>query len=64
VYIDFSTSGLAEAQKNDPHIGLIHVAIKQTGEKPSWKSLLPVSEQTKVYWTQWEQLILCEDVLY
>ena len=61
---DFSTSCLASAQKNDTEIGPIYAAMMQSGEKPGWETLLPASEQTKIYWTQWEFLTMRDDVLH
>ena len=54
---------LLEAQLQDPEIGPV-VKWKNEGTRPPWPTVAPYSEDTKVYWSQWDSLCLKEDVLY
>jgi hypothetical protein len=38
--------------------------LAQGDEKPTWDSLLPVSSNTEIYWTQWDFFTLRGGVLY
>ena len=54
---------LLEAQLQDPEIGPV-VKWKNEGTRSPWPTVAPYSEDTKVYWSQWDSLCLKEDVLY
>lgn len=54
---------LLEAQLQDPDIGPV-VKWKSEGTRPSWPTVAPHSEDTKVYWSQWDSLHLEKGVLY
>jgi len=60
---DWSTETLANAQAGDPDIGPIHTALA-TGEKPLWETMLPASAATKIYWNEWESLMMRDGVMY
>ena len=52
----WSTDAIREAQEKDADIGLIHKALTSNENKPSLEAILSVSQEAKVYWTQWDRL--------
>lgn len=60
----WSSETVAKAQRDDPDIAPIYMAMRNGDGKPNWDSMLSTSGNTKVYWTQWDFLTLQNDVLY
>lgn len=55
---------LRQAQLDDMEIGPI-LHCKELGEdKPPWSAVSAESQVTKVYWAQWQSLVLIDGVLY
>ena len=61
---DWSPETISRRQSEDPDIGPIFRAMKDGGEPPAWNNMLPASQSTKIYWTLWSSLELCNGVLY
>lgn len=61
---DWAPEALSTAQAQDPDIGPIQRALTEGSSKPEWEEMLPCSQETKTYWTQWESLSLLDNVLY
>ena len=59
----WTTSDLLEAQQQDQDIGPVVRWITE-GIRPPWSTVAPHSEETKIYWSQWDSLCLREGVLF
>jgi transposase InsO family protein len=60
----WSAATISGEQRDDPDIGPIYTALQDGSGKPAWETMLPMSQDTKVYWTQWDSLVLLDAVLY
>jgi len=60
----WSSHAIKRAQKEDPDIGPLYQALANHKEKPRWETILSASQETKVYWTQWDRLTCLDGILY
>ena len=59
-----NTSEWRKGQLEDPIIGCF-IRMKQNEEsKPSWKDISHESQEFKTYWALWDQLDVCDGILY
>lgn len=54
---------LQESQRQDPDIGPVAEWMAK-GSRPVWSDVGPCSEETKIYWAQWDSLTLQDGVIY
>ena len=59
-----SREELKKAQEQDPHIGPIYTAMRDSRERPSREMVEGASKETVSYWTQWDSLRMQEGLLY
>ena len=50
--------------KEDPEMGPLYHALANHEEKPRWETILSASQETKVYWTQWNRLTCLNEIPY
>lgn len=60
----WSHKELRNAQPCDPEIKPVLQWQELAVVKPNWEEIVPRSPTTKVYWSQWESLRMCNGVLY
>ena len=54
---------LKNAQETDPCVGVVW-RWKKTGVRPKWAEIAHHNTIVKTYWSQWDRLVLRDDVLY
>ena len=54
---------LLEAKQQDPDIGPVVKWIAE-GIRTPWSTVAPYSEETKIYWSQWDSLCVQGGVLF
>ena len=59
-----SMQEIIDAQKGDSNIGLIIQWMMEGNGRPEWTSVSACSEVTKIYWAQWDSLVMKQDILY
>ena len=59
-----TNGSLQQAQEFDPDIGPVLNWLRTDGVRPSWEVVAPYSEDTKLYWAQWDSLCVQDGVLY
>lgn len=50
-------------QLQDPVLAQIHQA-KEIDKRPSWQAVAPMEVSSKIYWSQWEAIVILNGVLY
>ena len=55
---------IIDAQKGDSNIGPIIRWMMEGNGRPEWTSVSACSEVTKIYWAQWDSLVMKQDILY
>lgn len=51
------------AQLKDPSISII-LQAKESGQRPIWQDVAPREESMKLYWSQWNALLVKDGVLF
>ena len=59
-----TSDSLQQAQELDPDIGPVLDWLKTDIARPSWEVAAPYSEDTKLYWAQWDSLCIHDVILY
>ena len=59
-----SMQGIIDAQKGDSKNGPIIRWMMEGNGRPQWTSVSACSEVTKIYWAQWDSLVMKQDILY
>ena len=62
--LQWSTENLKEAQELDPDIGPVLRWHQTDDTRPPWETVAPYSEDTKLYWAQWDSFCVRGGVLY
>ena len=63
VLLSWTREQLRTMQMQDPDIGPI-VEWKRRGQRPEWQDISAMSVVTKSYWTQWESIVMIDEILY
>lgn len=64
IFEQISKQDLRKNQLRDTHIGPILRRLASSSERPEWEDISSRSEETKVYWAQWDSLTLRDNILY
>ncbi len=59
---EFSNDDIKKSQLRDPNVGPIVRWFSGSPERPEWEDVSSKSEETKVYWAQWDCLMLRENI--
>ena len=62
-----TSSELKEDQDADSCIGVIKTWLQDSSERPKWKAISHLSNNIKLkkyYWSQWDQLVIQNGILY
>ena len=59
-----SMQEIIDAQKGDSNIGPIIRWMMEGNGRPEWTSVSACSEVSKIYWAQWDSLVMKQDILY
>lgn len=62
--IGISSTQIAKAQSEDPHIGKILKRFVNNQEKPKWEEISMESVPVKTLWAQWKRLEVRDGVLH
>ena len=55
---------IIDAQKGDANVGPIIRWIMEGNGRPEWTSVSSCSEVTKIYWAQWDSLVMKQNLSY
>ena len=58
-----TSTDICEAQEKDPYIGIVKAMI-ETDQRPKWVQIAHQNSVVKAYWSQWDRLVLRDDILY
>ena len=60
----YNAEALRKSQLADPDIAPLVLRLEKNEGKPEWKDVQASSETLRVYWSQWDALVIQDGVLY